>query len=178
MEVPGIIWQQIIGLPINAIAGFITNIAKQGYDNEKFADNFATSYGYGNEIASALMKMDNVSSVGQKTFKNPVSEFAVAIGRMTSAIWDVHPSTCVRVRDQVKKLAFEMNDSSYDPKVKQMLQDDYNRLSKLLIYYESADRDRETKNYLKGAQMAFAHGKDTLLDRDANKRYDSSMMVR
>jgi hypothetical protein len=83
-----------------------------GYDNEKFADNFATSYGYGKEVAE-------VFASGLSRFESKVRETQYGINAMESVLFssaltyfaDPHPSRTYRVQWAKKKLQFELDNN-------------------------------------------------------------------
>jgi hypothetical protein len=85
---------------------------RNGYDNEKFADNFATSYGYGKEVAEVFAK-------GLSKFESKVRQTEYGIQVMESTLFtnafvyfaDPHPSRTFRVEWAKKKLVHELENN-------------------------------------------------------------------
>lgn len=102
-----------------------------GKHNERIADNFATSYGYGAELSSALSKME-LEPNGM--IEKEVQKYCPLLGaivstplellRFTLMILDVHPFAGERVKNQLDTLKYELkNAKNLDPKVKKDIQD-------------------------------------------------------
>lgn len=98
------------------------------YNDERFADNFATMYGYGPETASVQKKFATHS------FSNSVEKalnYSPMIGAMADLVWapikvasgmfDEHPSTTVRINDQAALLRKELERNSNNPRMKQQI---------------------------------------------------------
>lgn len=89
----------------------ISSVFLQHYDDEVFADSFATSYGYGKELAEVtrgMMKGSNVKITLSAVRDTPIETVLAFPSAMASAIcWlgDPHPSSIqrvVNVRDNLK----------------------------------------------------------------------------
>jgi Zn-dependent protease with chaperone function len=98
----------------------ITSFFGKGYQNEKFADNFATSYGYGAEVASSMKKMDNPANmqisekIPKEVFNDVpfllfIQNFYLTILSVPLAIFDPHPQTDTRILDQIRKLKSDIS---------------------------------------------------------------------
>ena len=105
---------------LNAI-GF-TGISK--YASEKYADSFATAYGYGPALASAFKKLHiNEGNSPDKIYYNfPVLNWWYDLNKISTRIIagliDVHPSDPSRVMAQLNKLKRDIKDPQLDPRVK------------------------------------------------------------
>ena len=93
----------------------LSNIDKliYGYDNEKYADNFATAYGYGKEVASTETKFARKATVLDVLCKeSPIIAVYLDFFRVQttvlSFIFDPHPQTAFRIYDQAKMLESEL----------------------------------------------------------------------
>lgn len=91
----------------------------QGVRNEKFADNFATAYGYGPELNTALMKM----KLGKSNFPDSIpfvrtiNDIAYGSVKFLISMVDVHPDVYQRAIDNVNYLKAETS-SIRDPRLK------------------------------------------------------------
>lgn len=106
------------------------NIATLGiaYNEERFADNFATMYGYGPETASVQKKF---GTHGFSNSAEKVLNHSPMIGSFANLVWaplnvasqmfDEHPSTMVRIEDQAELLRKELERNSNNPRMKQQI---------------------------------------------------------
>jgi hypothetical protein len=99
-----------------------------GYSEEKFADNFASNYGYGPALAAGLNKLDQQKEnlIVKATSEVPCLNWLVDLLRLQSDIVSLcvsdHPRTQNRIRSCLDKLKREVNDPALTPEVKQQLQ--------------------------------------------------------
>jgi hypothetical protein len=141
------------------------------YDNEKFADNFATSYGYGKEVAEVFAgKLSRYDSELNKTKYGMKVNEAMMFSSMLTYFADPHPSHSYRVRWARKKLQYEldMNKKYLTPKQVKDIEEQIKVIDKLLD-------DAKTNVYLKvneelNDRFGYDEKKDTagakLTDRD------------
>lgn len=129
-----------------------------GYTEEKYADSFVSSYGYGTELASALNKtelMSNVKSVeilrkipGINAITNLFSTSFSAI----SAIADPHPATPVRIMSQLKKLKKDLDDPNLDRRVRKDLEENIKELENFIEHdyldYKSNENKRRVFTWM------------------------------
>ncbi|MGL5745094.1 MAG: hypothetical protein ACRCXX_08085, partial [Cetobacterium sp.] len=141
--------RQIMGIGIMSAFNVITfgwlDTVYLSYDNEKFSDNFATSYGYGPEIASAMVKFDRFQfgGGGSKTLNDLAKKdetggisWALTLGSLpvmltSHALLGCHPSTETRILDQIKMLRSELNKKDLKPETKKKIKADLDRLEKV-----------------------------------------------
>lgn len=110
-----------------------------GYHDEKLADNFVTSYGYGAELSSALSKMElEPKGVMETAIQEKCPLFGAIIKtpmeavRFILSILDVHPTTASRVESQLETLKHELkNDKRLDPKVRKDIEDQIKNIENL-----------------------------------------------
>ena len=107
-----------------------------GYTNEKISDNFATMYGLGDDLSSALLKMEKngpVPTVGLIK-KIPLLGWIHDISNIPFMVFitflDPHPETAGRVANQIKYLKNELKKHDLDPKTKREIQSDLDKLEK------------------------------------------------
>lgn len=123
--------------------GWIDNVFLS-YANEKFSDNFATSYGYGPDLVTALGKLEQYFIDSGYTASTVLSEivkkdpsgslrFALTVCSLpkmvlSHALMDCHPDTDARVIDQLKMLRSELNRQDLKPQTRKMLMDDLQKM--------------------------------------------------
>lgn len=119
-----IIIQSLYNLAINPLNIFA------GYTNEKLADNFATVYGLGNELSTALVKFGRISDDALLSSK-VISKVApinwmydlLTIPVMAVAYTaDPHPTDAARLNNQIKYMEAELNKMNIDPKMKKEME--------------------------------------------------------
>lgn len=176
--VPTAIFQQIPSKIMSMI------IKPTAYRNEKIADRFATMYGYGPELSSALSKiettgtgiaikdqMDQVPVVGY--ILNLVPTFA----KICLTPFDEHPMWSERLEDQIRALEYELKKADLDPKMKKEIQLEIKQIRDLKKKIISGANDINDANSLNKAWFAmWADGdiKHTLMS-DLNGRLDSNI---
>lgn len=101
------------------------------YRGEQMADKFASYYGFGEDLYSALAKFDTNSlntSISYYFNKIPlVSHFYQALcipAQILSDITDCHPGNATRMKGIVDSLEHDLNDPRIDPKAKKLIKKD------------------------------------------------------
>jgi len=110
------------------------------YKEEQGADNFATMYGYGAALSSALAKMEspNYDSAKYKKELNKIPlvsniyNFNFFLTCTISSLFEEHPHTVDRARDQIKLLKAELNRTDLDPKMKKEIKNDIDACEKAM----------------------------------------------
>lgn len=99
-----------------------------GYASEKYADSFATSYGYGLALSTAFAKLEaNGTNYTESTIKNipglnwVYDLMSVNIGLIYAAV-DPHPLTVTRIQSQLTKLKRDAKDPNLNPKLRKELE--------------------------------------------------------
>ena len=96
------------------------------YKSELTADNFPTIYGYGPELASALNKFEGAegdsSSIIMRSFnKIPVLSTIMHCNEIPvfflAQMFDEHPHSTARIKDQLDLLNLELSKQDMDPKM-------------------------------------------------------------
>jgi len=155
-----------------------------GYKDEQIADNFATLYGYGSDLSTALQKMEE-GGYGIGALK--IAKQIPLIGHMYDlfslptnmlcSLMDPHPNTAGRMDSQLKYLKNEMKNQSMDPKMKKRVLEDIKKIERTIDEtYHSAmsdDPDYFSKSY--SAILLTLCGGDirNVFDNPQNKRFDS-----
>lgn len=122
------------------------------YASEKYADSFATAYGYGPALASAFRKLhiNEGDGLDRTLYNIPILNWWYDLNKISTRIIggliDVHPSDPSRVTAQLNKLKRDAKDPKLDPRVKKELDGDIKRLEKIInTTYLDIDEDDNKK---------------------------------
>lgn len=135
----------ILNILFNKIISTIKNplkiiLSALGYKGEKLSDEFATIYGYGPDLASALEKTDYEGSTGlivEDIFSNiPILNnmydlFFLPI-RFLFDPFEAHPETVSRAKNQLRMLEKELTKNGIDPRMKKEIQSNIDELNKTI----------------------------------------------
>ena len=107
-----------------------------GYAGEKYADSFATAYGYGVDIASSMAKMQYGAKNGfggnvnirKIPVLNVAYDFTNVLLSIPFAFADEHPDSSIRVYSQLRKLRRELNDPNLPKEFKKEIEDQITEL--------------------------------------------------
>ena len=111
------------------------------YKSELTADNFPTIYGYGPELASALNKFEGAegdsSSIIMRSFnKIPVLSTIMHCNEIPvfflAQMFDEHPHSTARIKDQLDLLNLELSKQDMDPKMVDRIKKDIKECNKSL----------------------------------------------
>ena len=102
------------------------------YTEEKIADSYATAYGYGPELSSALIKIDKYCNSTQKGQNRLVGGVLALI---METLFDEHPNTLVRINETIAQLEYEAKKEKNSFK-KKRLEDDIRIVKTALRQYD------------------------------------------
>ena len=102
------------------------------YTEEKIADSYATAYGYGAELSSALNKIDKYAKSTQKVENRLVGGVLALI---METLFDEHPNTLVRINETITQLEYEVK-KERNPIRKKQLESDIRGVRAALKQYE------------------------------------------
>lgn len=137
------------------ITNYLTNLLSPsnifGYAGEKFADSFATSYGYGKELSSALNKIDKEQGLflSDAASEIPVLNIGNDLLRVTSKVafflMDPHPENVVRIKSQLDKLKRDIKDPNLKTSVRKELELEIKEMEDFInnVVMESEDEDNK-----------------------------------
>lgn len=118
--------------PLTFVGGLV------GYDAEKFSDSFATTYGYGAELASAMIKLEQARIPFVANRKNKaveVSEFLLGMVKMPiyylSLLCDPHSVSVTRLENNLKYMKAAGEKLTNDPKLKKEYEESLKKLEDL-----------------------------------------------
>ena len=122
------------------------------YTNEKFADTFATMYGYGPALHSALLKlMDTVFTSNNPMAKNPVynvflcsTMFLGDILAYIANIKDEHPDGLARINVSCEYIRSEIAKEDIDPKLKEELIGQLREMEALIEDFINFPKDKDS----------------------------------
>lgn len=115
------------------VQGMRKNVKHYAYTNEKFADTFASMYGYSSELQVGLQKLTDIY---RDFYKNPNKKVPgdlsviIQVGLMSVNnmlgfllnVKDEHPDGLTRIKVQIEYLEKELRNINLDPKMKMDLQ--------------------------------------------------------
>ena len=120
--------RKILALPYMLMNASILPLSLKGYAAEKFADSFATSYGYGEPLSRALNKIENeeyskiAKSMQDSKILNIGHDFNKTLVRIIFYGLDVHPDNAARAQHQLNKLRRDIKDPNLSPKIRKELE--------------------------------------------------------
>ena len=190
--------------PANAIFSIITNTGKKGA--EYSADSFATAFGYGADLSSALTKMeyslDKMTGTRIEKFGNSIpiirsiSDFMNIPCAIITSPFEAHPITPKRINNVIKSLETELAKSDMSPELKKEIKKSIEDMKDLEKKYSKIDNNnrKHTRAWLasvirsgKGANGVTADLSnhdilDSLVDESAVnlalEKYDSDLYIR
>lgn len=122
-----------------------------GYSMEKYADSFATAYGYGPALSRFLHKNSLEKNVTMaKSISNvPVLNWFYDFTRVNisilSHIGDEHPIPPARIMAQLHKLKKELKDPNIDPRVRKMIMEDIDEMEDYINNRMLNIKDKDNK---------------------------------
>ena len=135
------------------------NPLRFSYTNEKFADTFAATYGYGAECQSCVVKL--TQDIYHQAFGEPINypkiiEILGAATLVLLELWtylemvqEEHPGQLARIKTNIEYIKKELSKDSIDPKIKRQLLDDLQRTEKLVQEYIDFPKDKDCTRILR-----------------------------
>lgn len=116
---------------------------KKKYNDEILSDSFATIYGFGPNLLTAI---DKIESYSFQTFYTKTTDtvplvfqlinlLTVAIDIVTHG-FNIHPNNAARLHQQIYLLRTELSKNNLDPRMKKKIEDDLNEIEDLIIKYK------------------------------------------
>jgi hypothetical protein len=166
---------------INIFKKIFFRVGNTGYYGEKYSDNFVTSHGYGPEIISAFTKLEKNGSNDIDKFINRVPflrfyiDFIELPIRFLNLMFDPHPATIYRVKDQLKMLESELSKSDLSKEAQKAIEDDLQRAQESMQVFEDKAKSKEEFGSIKTLFNIFllkAFGGDPKELMNKTKSYD------
>lgn len=150
--------------------------------NEMLSDKFATIYGYGPELQSALSKMTlNTGSVEQFVEKiplfGPMMNLSYAESTSDFFKYDEHPQLIQRINSSISALEFELNKHNLDPKLEKTIKSQINDLKKtkdrvMTIEKDATKAQQFRANYNAYVNKEFPDSINKQIEEKINKELD------
>ncbi len=148
------------------------------YGHERFSDNFASSFGYGNELASALSKLQNdAGDLFERALMDSgdtgmllvnITNLMTLPMAVITELTDPHPSTHTRILDQIKMAKYDLKTGNLKPELKKDLEKQLEELEKTLERNTTAmatlDGNKNVVKHYMAALMINTVGTDSLRD--------------
>lgn len=133
-----------------------------GFKKEALSDNFASSYGYGSELSSALRKAKdldfgyvNRTVMRNMGFLGTYMDFLLLPNKLLLGMLDPHPNTEFRFQDQINYLKKELNKQDISASAKRDIKKQIEDIEKEIKKFTDAKQQGfEISNML--AQMSLA----------------------
>ena len=157
----GIIYGAIHRLP-EFLLCLITGQAFSRYYDERFADSFAASYGFGEALSSICMKFDKIL-VGDPTVNSVLNlpiigyiyNLACIPGLLLWSIIDEHPTAESRAASIIKDMRRDLEDPGLDPELRKQLAIEVDNYEKSMNeYFTEAKKVNNPKFYMARIQEA------------------------
>ena len=126
----------------------IDRILLKLYNEEKFADTIAATYGYGPELQSALKKIYDVTHgtfVPLGRFGREIINFCTYV----TNIYDQRPIAAARPQQSIKYLEQELNNPNLSKEMKKLIEKDIKEMTEISNYLNNVEIDGETGRYMK-----------------------------
>lgn len=141
-------------IPLNMLVKFVTakDTVAYGRSQEYMSDSFASMYGLGPELSSALTKIEYSTSASGSIVDKVASSLPV-IGALHAAMavpallllngLTTHPSTVARMNKIIAELEYELKNSELHPKTKQELKKNIEELKQIKEEFISLQKDKK-----------------------------------
>ena len=121
------------------------------YSSERYADSFATTYGYGEALSSALRKLtylgkrtEEFSSYSRDTYGYIICD---TLAETFMSFTSPHPTTISRIKNQIKKLNRDL-DKIDDPMIKKEIKKQIDQIQEIYDnYYKIGNRPQDIDRY-------------------------------
>ena len=139
------------------------------YIDEKFADHFATMYGYGTELSSSLVKIDyDIKNTGFPP-KDFFQSFLGCIDLTMDLMFDSHPVLAARLKSTINILEREIDKNNNLPKSeKDRIRKQIRDINVLALQYQNLDK---TSDYSFAKTLYFRFVYNNLKDGDMVSKF-------
>lgn len=147
---------QVLGLNIDIIK--MLGLEKN-YHDEKLSDNFATMYGFGVDLSTALKKLDftSPSKIQTAAKKIPILshylDFFETISFALTSQLDEHPALLSRIKAQIIYLEKELNSGNCTTGVKKLIEKDIKELETIIDEYGKVYNKIDPRSLKKAYQL-------------------------
>ena len=126
-------------LVLSGVLSSLSTVDRERYMDEKIADSFATSYGFGKDLSSGLTKLDKyfMSSADKKVDKLS----GIILGTLSMSmiiLFDEHPQDITRMTSQIEQLEYELeNNAGLSKKDKAQMKKDIRGIKTVISQYNT-----------------------------------------
>ena len=134
-----------LGFTIKILYGVISNLNNiillfPRHRDEKIADSFATMYGYGADLSSALNKFEKNNLIISGAITNSpiigsIYNLCMIPTEFIAYLLDEHPTTIARINNQLDYCKSEFSNANLDPKLEREIQQNIRDLENLITRY-------------------------------------------
>ena len=138
LQLPSNLLADVIMIPLmpalKILSGFVSILNKcslvgiivsaHGYLGEVIADNFASYYGFGEALATALDQMESgflSAKIQHIPLIGHIYNFMMLPGDLLISLGDEHPSNAARAYDVLQSMKYDLQDPSLSPELKKKL---------------------------------------------------------
>jgi len=146
---------------------------KRRYIDEKFADQFATMYGYGPELASVLVKIEyNQNNIKNEDFTNLMNTLYGIVDLSMDVMFQYdYPMLAARLKSSVVILERELDtNDSLPPELKKELESQIKDINLLAMQYSNLDK---SSNYSIAKKTYFSYVYKCLQNGDLFSKFIS-----
>ena len=138
----------LLSLPTLAIMSPIYQVIDMNRKTgEIFSDSFATAYGYGEDLISALEKFNNIDKYYKP--KSKLEIFMLDLGKFQSEVYcsffECHGTNQERCKNCLKKLKADLKENDFPPELREELVNEINRISKQYKKLRTFDENERFK---------------------------------
>lgn len=153
---------------LNPLSIFLNSIQ---YNDEKLADSFATMYGYGDDLAKGLVKIEGLETKHYKNKKGEVYEYPLYIHLLNLVIMPInilfcasspHPTITARLYNQIDYLEKEIKRNNIDPKMEKEIKKQIQDIKKIMqkdILEPGRNKDKADINMVSKMYYAYLYDK-------------------
>lgn len=126
-------------LVLSGVLSSLSTVDRERYMDEKIADSFATSYGFGKDLSSGLAKLDKyfMNSTDKKVDKLS----GIILGTLSMSmivLFDEHPQDVTRMTSQIEQLEYELeNNPGLSKKDKAQMKKDIRGIKTVISQYNT-----------------------------------------
>ena len=126
-------------LVLSGVLSSLSTVNRERYMDEKIADSFATSYGFGKDLSSGLAKLNKyfMNSTDKKV--NKLSGIILGTLSMSMIVlFDEHPHNVTRMTSQIEQLEYELeNNPGLSKKDKAQMKKDIRGIKTVISQYNT-----------------------------------------
>ena len=126
-------------LLFSGLLSSLSTVNRERYLDEKIADSFATTFGFGKDLSSGLSKLDRYFL--RNANKDSTLLGGVLLGSLSMAIivlFDEHPQDVTRMHSQIEQLEYELeNNSGLSKKDKEQMRKDIRGIKTVISQYNT-----------------------------------------